>query len=109
MMEIMLVVFVKEKHQDNVGEGQMKSHRDGFLGIVGNKGGIQVSFSLYNKKFNFISGHLVHGQNTVDGRNEMMSGFMQTFKNENGIDLDFICDYNFIFGDLNYRMDSDFK
>ena len=60
-----------------------------------------------------MTGHLVHGQNTVDGRNEMMSSFMNTFKSKNeqtlDLDADFLCDYNFIFGDLNYRMDSTFS
>jgi hypothetical protein len=43
----------------------------------------------------------------------MVSSFMNTFKSKEDqtldMDADFLSDYNFIFGDLNYRMDSTFS
>jgi len=80
--------------------------------MVGNKGACQFTFTLYNKVFNFISGHLRHGQNAVDARNEMMSNIMKTFRCKeevfSGLDSDVLSDYTWIFGDLNYRMNSNF-
>jgi hypothetical protein len=80
--------------------------------MVGNKGGIQVSFSLYNRSFNFISGHLKHGAKAVDARNEMMSNMIKTFRSKNeatlDLDSDVLADYSFVFGDLNYRYNTDF-
>jgi hypothetical protein len=40
MWEIMLIVFVAKKHTTKVMEASIKTHRDGLLGMVGNKGGI---------------------------------------------------------------------
>jgi hypothetical protein len=112
MWEIMLIVFVAKKHSSKVQEASIKTHRDGLLGMVGNKGGIQVTFSLYNKIFTFISGHLKHGKNAVDARNEMISSMLKTFrsKGESTLDLDsdIVADYSFIFGDLNYRFNTNF-
>ena len=112
MWEIMLIVFVKREHAASIQEPSIKTHRDGLLGMVGNKGGIQVSFSVYNHVFNFVGGHLRHGQGAVDARNEMISNMMKTFKSKNesthNIDCDVLADYSFIFGDLNYRMNTDF-
>ena len=40
MWEIMLIVFVARRHTTKVMEASIKTHRDGLLGMVGNKGGI---------------------------------------------------------------------
>ena len=40
MWEIMLIVFVDKKHIASIQEADIKTHRDGLLGMVGNKGGI---------------------------------------------------------------------
>jgi len=112
MWEIMLIVFVARRHTTKVMEASIKTHRDGLLGMVGNKGGIQVTFSLYNRVFTFISGHLKHGKNAVDARNEMMGSMLKTFKSKSeatqDLDSDMVSDYSFIFGDLNYRFNTDF-
>jgi len=42
-------------------------------GIMGNKGGCQLSFKLYDYHFNVISVHLVHGAKNFIKRDEMMS------------------------------------
>jgi len=113
MFQIMLLVFVAKRHSKQIMEASIKTHRDGLLGMVGNKGACQCTFTLYNKVFNFVSGHLRHGQNAVDARNEMMSNIMKTFRCKeevfNGLDSDVLADYTWIFGDLNYRMNSNFQ
>lgn len=109
MFQIMLLVFVAKKHLSQVMDLGIKTHRDGLLGMVGNKGACQCTFALYDRTFNFVSGHLRHGQNAVDARNEMMSSIMKTFRcKENGLDSDVLADYTWVFGDLNYRMNSNF-
>ena len=71
-----------------------------------------MTFSLYNRVFTFISGHLKHGKNAVDARNEMMGSMLKTFKSKSeatqDLDSDMVSDYSFIFGDLNYRFNTDF-
>jgi hypothetical protein len=57
----MLIVFVAKKHSRQIMNLGIKTHRDGLLGMVGNKGACQCTFSLYDRSFNFVSGHLRHG------------------------------------------------
>lgn len=75
--------------------------------LVGNKGGLQISFKLYDQLYNFINVHLIHGEKRLDKRNEMMSDLIRKMRHQRDeIDPDVICDFNFILGDLNYRLDS---
>ena len=112
MWEIMMIVFVKREHAAYILEPSIRTHRDGLLGMVGNKGGIQVNFTIHNHVFNFVGGHLKHGQNAIDARNEMISSMMKTFKSKNDhsldVDCDVMADFNFILGDLNYRLNTGF-
>lgn len=74
-------------------------------GVVGNKGGLQQSFRLYDYLFNVINVHLVHGEKRFEKRNEMMSELIKKMRvHRDEIDPDMISDYNFIVGDMNYRM-----
>jgi hypothetical protein len=77
---------------------------------IGNKGGLHMHFKLNDKHFNFIAVHLLHGQNNREKRDEMMSTLIEYFKvDRQEMDSDLICDYNFIMGDLNYRIDSTYE
>ena len=77
----------------------------GVAGFVGNKGGMQISFKLYDYLFNVINVHLVHGEKRFDKRNEMMSELIKKMRlQRDEIDPDVIGDFNFIVGDMNYRM-----
>jgi hypothetical protein len=69
-----------------------------------------MHFKLNDKHFNFIAVHLLHGQNNREKRDEMMSTLIEYFKvDRQEMDSDLICDYNFIMGDLNYRIDSTYE
>lgn len=75
-------------------------------GVVGNKGGLQLSFKLYDYLFNVINVHLVHGAKRFEKRNEMMSELIKKMRlQREEIDPDVIGDFNFIVGDMNYRME----
>ena len=77
----------------------------GVAGFVGNKGGMQISFKLYDYLFNVINVHLVHGEKRFDKRNEMMSELIKKMRlQRDEIDPDVISDFNFMVGDMNYRM-----
>lgn len=111
-----LVGYVSEKKIRNI-EGKVSLHtkacgfgKDLGIGIGKNKGGMQLSFQYNDKFFNFIGCHLVHGQDTRVGRDLMMEEIIATFRTEREeFDADIFCDYNFILGDLNYRIDSSFE
>ena len=88
----------------------MCSKAAGVGGVVGNKGGLQLAFKLYEKVFNFINVHLVHSAKNCEKRHEMMGDLiknMNVYREE--LDPDIISDYSFILGDFNYRMNSTFS
>ncbi len=58
--------------------------------------------------FNFINVHLVHGAKRFDKRNEMISDLIRKMR-DNMIDSDILSDFSFIFGDLNYRLESTYE
>ena len=65
-----------------------------------------MHFNLGGKYFNFIGCHLVHGQFNRMKRDDMMEEIIRSLKIERQeLDPDLLADYNFILGDLNYRMD----
>lgn len=78
--------------------------------IIGNKGAVQMYFNLNDRTYNIFGCHLLHGQNNRIKRDEMMADLIKEMKVERPeLDIDILCDYNFIMGDLNYRFDSTFE
>ena len=109
MWEMFLVVFLKVKHFPFLNNIQSSNVATGVGGVLGNKGGLQMSFKLYDYIYNFINVHLVHGAKRFEKRNEMMSSLISKMRNQREeIDPDIIADYSFILGDLNYRIEGDF-
>jgi hypothetical protein len=105
MWEMFLVAFVKVKHAQHLKNYQQGSVAAGVGGVVGNKGGLQLSFKIYDYLFNVINVHLVHGAKRFEKRNEMMSELIKKMHlQREEIDPDVIGDFNFIVGDMNYRM-----
>ena len=77
---------------------------------MGNKGGCQLSFKLYEYQFNVINVHLVHGAKRFLKRDEMMSELIRKMRiQREEIDPDVISDFNFILGDMNYRMEGTYE
>ena len=78
--------------------------------MIGNKGGLQISFRIYDYLFNVINVHLIHGAKRFEKRNEMMSELIRKMRiQREEIDPDIIADFSFILGDLNYRMEGTFE
>jgi hypothetical protein len=87
-------------------------------GLLANKGAMACSFALNGKLFNFIGGHLTHNGNgkRFVKRNKQVGELVRDFrlypdrqsKQIPGLEIDMLCDFNFIAGDLNYRFNSTF-
>lgn len=106
---MLLIGFVKEEHLRYLSSIHVNSKATGIAGIMGNKGGLQLSFKLYGKLFNFINVHLIHGAKRCEQRHEMMGELIKNlplFREE--LDADTFADFAFILGDFNYRMNSTF-
>ena len=106
MWEMFLVGFVRMEHVPCLKNPQIAYIATGMGGVLGNKGGLQMSFKLHDYLFNFINVHLVHGAKRLDKRNEMMSDLIRKMRiQREELDPDFIADFSFILGDMNYRME----
>jgi coenzyme F420-reducing hydrogenase delta subunit len=80
----------------------------GVGGFVGNKGGLLVQFSLYERTFSFINCHLTHGAKSTQERLDMMAEILKKVnpkitRNSHRTETDSLSDFNYIIGDLNSR------
>ena len=80
MWEMFLVGFIKVEHVPFVKNEQISYVATGMAGVIGNKGGLQMSFKLYDYLFNFINVHLVHGAKRHEKRNEMMGELIRKMR-----------------------------
>jgi hypothetical protein len=81
MWEMLLVAFVRLDKLPFVTYVQSSQVPAGVAKILGNKGGLQISFKLHHNLFNFVNVHLVHGAKRYDKRNEMMSDIVRKMRN----------------------------
>lgn len=82
---------------------------------MGNKGGLAYSFAIKNRHFNVIGCHLQHKLEKQAKRNLMSRQLINEIKVQqlqdqiSGIESDQVADFNFILGDLNYRLKSTYE
>lgn len=107
MWEMFTVAFIKVSDLKHLhGTPVVNYLTKGVMGVVGNKGGLLLSFQLFDKVFSFINVHLVSGANKLDSRCEMMSSILREItpaKEENKFECDATAQYNWIMGDTNFR------
>eukprot|EP00457_Paulinella_chromatophora_P002789 gb/GEZN01002794.1/.p1 GENE.gb/GEZN01002794.1/~~gb/GEZN01002794.1/.p1 ORF type:complete len:647 (-),score=125.45 gb/GEZN01002794.1/:418-2331(-) len=107
MWQIRLVVFAHVKHLPFIHRVEGSTEATGVGGVMGNKGGVALSFSLHDSAFCFVNSHLAAHQDKVKRRNadvrEVLKGIKMGFKHK----LDILNQYHHVFwmGDLNYRLD----
>jgi len=65
-----LVVYARKEIFKRVEQIQVHQVATGFLGLVGNKGGVAIKFSLFDRSLCFINSHLSAHQSQVEDRNE---------------------------------------
>lgn len=111
MWELQLITFIKNSKKQMIKGKIYTSHKACGVGnIIGNKGAVQMHFNLNDRSYNIFGCHLLHGQNNRVKRDEMMEEIIREMKVERpDLDVDILCDYNFIMGDLNYRFDLTFE
>jgi hypothetical protein len=113
--EMFLICFVRLDLKPMVANVQSKSIAKGKFNVMGNKGGLCVSFTLGGRLFNFIGGHLIHAPKNFIKRNVMISELIQEFNLHRpqkekvvGLEIDTLAEFAFVVGDLNYRLNSTF-
>ena len=96
---IHLIIFIKTKYKILITNYYSDYVKTGWYGFLGNKGGIGISFKLFNLYFLFVNCHLSHGKDNCLIRNDEFDYIKKNIHPK--IDkIDFI----FWMGDLNYRV-----
>ena len=104
-----LCVFIQKEWHHLVSNIEVSNKPTGIGKIIGNKGGVMVSFTINETTFCFISSHLaakpngeaVRKQNYIDLIKGMRTGMKK-------LESTFQYDYTFWLGDMNFRIDAPF-
>jgi hypothetical protein len=107
LVGIYLVVFIKESLKENVRNIDSFIVKSGLLGTMGNKGSCLMRFNYLDTSLAISCNHLTAGGSHVGARiNEITDILTKTFNGKKEIKFR-DHDIQFIFGDLNFRVDLD--
>jgi hypothetical protein len=113
MWELMLCVFIKREDYNHLHSRATDKIALGILNLVGNKGGVVIQFSLYDRLFSFINCHLTSGAKTAEQRVDMIAEIIKKIQPivppNKKIPTDACHDFNFILGDMNFRFNRTFS
>jgi hypothetical protein len=104
-----LIVFIKSIYSPFIEAVKTSYKALGFAQIIGNKGGIGISFKIFGYNMTFINCHLAPKPYKVLERNKHAKNIVKHLKiGEEFANFDVTSDYLFWQGDLNYRVDYTF-
>lgn len=69
LVGLYLVVYAKESLRERIRDVRASSLGVGIMGMMGNKGGVSIRFSLYDSTIVFVCAHLAAHRENVAGRN----------------------------------------
>ncbi|KAL4233663.1 hypothetical protein ACF0H5_008345 [Mactra antiquata] len=109
LVGVMLLVYIKETHVQHCKLIDTDSVPTGIMGMLGNKGGVGVRFSLHDTTLCFINSHLAAHQEEFERRNQDTQDIESRMKFKQFLPPLTVHDHDLVFwlGDLNYRIDLD--
>lgn len=106
MFQMFLCVFIKSDLYPLVDNISSEIKPMGFAKILGNKGGMVISFKICNFRMVFVNCHLAPKPHKVLERNKHAKGILQSVRvGEKTAEFDTQADYLYWMGDFNYRVD----
>jgi len=106
MWEMALFVFCQKELNTFITRIEKKELTAGFLNIVGNKGGLLISFEIMETRIAIAGVHLRHGQKHVKDRNSTLWKIFKSLRfGHEAIESHLQADHCFFLGDTNYRID----
>lgn len=110
MFQMFLLVFVKNDLYNLIDDISVETKPMGFAKIIGNKGGMAISFNMAGFRFTILNCHLAPKPHKVLERNKHAKTLVKQIKvGEKICEFDTGSDYVFWMGDMNYRVDYIFK
>lgn len=110
LCQMFLLVFIQKELLIFIDKVNCDSKSMGFANIIGNKGGMYISFRLLGYLFIILNCHLAPKVYKILERDNMVKKMVQQFKIENEeVHLDVLGDYVIWKGDMNYRIDFTFN
>jgi hypothetical protein len=107
LVGIYLCVFIKESLKENVRNIDSLIVKSGLLGTMGNKGSCMMRFNYLDTSIAISCNHLAAGASQVSARiSELTDILTKTFNTKKEVKFR-EHDIQFIFGDLNFRIDLD--
>eukprot|EP01102_Stenamoeba_stenopodia_P013446 TRINITY_DN4365_c0_g1_i4.p1 TRINITY_DN4365_c0_g1~~TRINITY_DN4365_c0_g1_i4.p1 ORF type:complete len:443 (-),score=64.72 TRINITY_DN4365_c0_g1_i4:27-1355(-) len=108
LRDIRLVVFIKNTLFPFVSAIQGSKEATGIANVIGNKGGVGISFNFHGTSFCFVNSHLAAHQSMTTDRNLNVEAILSSLHlgyPDFEVTTQFC--HLFFFGDLNYRIDMD--
>lgn len=114
MVGLMLIMFVADSWKHSIKSVQKDTVKTGMGGQFGNKGAVILRVRIFETSLCFVCAHLTAGYTKSK---ERMDDFVQIHKkcfqqNKVGVQNEMEIeesDYRWFFGDLNFRIDGEFK
>ena len=108
MWDMFLVVYIEKSLISAVSDIVTLKKATGVANIIGNKGGVLLSFRLENTSFCFISCHLAARFNRLLVRNQNAKDLLCLRPSLEDMEFSLEFDHIFWLGDFNYRIEEDF-
>ncbi|XP_076077644.1 inositol polyphosphate 5-phosphatase OCRL-like isoform X1 [Mytilus galloprovincialis] len=106
LIGVMLIVYVNEKHSNKVHFIDSDTVATGIMGIMGNKGGVGVRFTIESTSICFLCSHLAAHQDELERRNQDYRDISSKMRFKQFVPPLTIDEHELVFwlGDLNYRL-----
>ncbi|XP_052089119.1 inositol polyphosphate 5-phosphatase OCRL-like [Mytilus californianus] len=106
LVGVMLIVYVLEKHSSKVHFIDSDTVATGIMGIMGNKGGVGVRFTIESTSICFLCSHLAAHQDELERRNQDYRDISSKMRFKQFVPPLTIDEHELVFwlGDLNYRL-----
>jgi len=111
LIGIFIIILIKEDLCEYIKNIDTIILRTGLYGTLGNKGSCLIRFEFDNSSFVFCCSHLKAGYSQANSRTSEITEIMnKNFNLKNSGEINFKDhDFQFIFGDLNFRVDVDLQ
>lgn len=106
MGQMRLLLFARTELYPTITSIKTATHATGVAGVGQNKGGIAISFRVWDTHLCFVSAHLAAHQDKIKARNSMYESLLRGIRIDDH-NMDLLTGFHHVFwmGDLNYRVD----